>query len=317
MVPGTECPRTLSHPINTFQGMSRPLRRNQPGDIHHIFNRGLRWQRIYEEEIDYSEFLRLMFKWADDCGVEIIAFCLMGNHFHVLVRCPNGNVSAFMHGFSSIYVREFNERRGHDGPMFRARFGSRLVDTPRYLHQATRYIHRNPLDLFWDGPLHTYPWSSLQFYADDAPRPPWLRSRCLRLHLAGSDTYLRSVQQPLLHDVDQTIPSTFDPGRARLVLRNHATSDIEELISRQSGIDPSELHTTGARYPQRSAALILTREFGRTSEGELAARYGFGDTKQLRRATARADSRVNEPGCDRDRVLRNLVEELRAPLREV
>lgn len=127
--------------------MGRALRPDRPGGWYHVVNRGVDHQPIFFDDSDRVDFGRLLGVGHDRFGVEVHAYCLMTNHFHLLVHCPNGGLSDFMHDVTATFTRHVNDRLGRDGPLVRGRFRSFIVDSDAYVLCATRYIHRNPLDI--------------------------------------------------------------------------------------------------------------------------------------------------------------------------
>lgn len=123
---------------------------------------------------DGDEFERLLALGIDESDVELHAYCLMPNHFHLLVHCPEGGLSQFMQRLGARYTRYANARFRRDGPLFKGRFWSKVVDTPEQMVNASVYIHRNADDIAFEGRLHEYRWSSLRWYADPASAPAWL-----------------------------------------------------------------------------------------------------------------------------------------------
>jgi REP-associated tyrosine transposase len=109
----------------------------------------------------------------------------MGNHYHLLLECPDGGLSPFMQRVGSMYTRYVNHRIGSDGPIFRGRFRSLLVDTEEYLVCAARYIHRNPLDRRPSAPLTDDPWSSYGAYVGRVDPPAWLATGALLARHGG------------------------------------------------------------------------------------------------------------------------------------
>ncbi|HUF99919.1 MAG TPA: transposase [Ilumatobacter sp.] len=159
--------------------MARPIRFDPEDGWHHVMNRGAQRQRTFFSATDANRFLSLLGEGHESFGVEIHAFCLMTNHFHLLVRCPDGGLSDFMQLVGSRYTRFVNDRRGTDGALFRGRFHSILVDDSEYRSIVGRYIHRNPLDLGTATSPASYRWSSLRYYLTGAIAPPWLRTDAL------------------------------------------------------------------------------------------------------------------------------------------
>jgi REP element-mobilizing transposase RayT len=137
-------------------------------------NRGAGRQTVFHVASDGNRFLTLVGECAELTGVRVLAYALMSNHYHLLVHCPQGGLSDFMHRLGSMYTRYVNLRTGSDGPIFRGRFHSLSVGTPEYLDHAGRYIHRNPLDVRPRVRLDEYRWSSYRFYLGTEPPPAWL-----------------------------------------------------------------------------------------------------------------------------------------------
>lgn len=140
-------------------------------------NRGARHQTVFLDDRDRRHFLELVGELERRFGVEVHLFCLVGNHYHLLVRSHAGQISEAMKFLSERFTRGSNDRHGHDGPIFRGRFHSEIVQSDRHHRWLFRYIHANARDAGWGGPLHAYPWSSLGAFVSDPALPspfPWL-----------------------------------------------------------------------------------------------------------------------------------------------
>ena len=157
--------------------MGRSNRVDAPGVWNHVVNRGAGGQPVFTSRADGNDFLGLLGEAHERFGVEIHAYCLMTNHYHLLVRCPEGGLSAFMQFVTSVYTRHANHRSDRDGPLFRGRFRSLLVDSEAYLLHSVRYIHRNPLDL--GVAIDEYRWSSHRAYVGHRPPPVWLTTEAV------------------------------------------------------------------------------------------------------------------------------------------
>ena len=165
--------------------MGRAARQDIEGAWHHVMNRGADRGRIFFTRNDGLAFEQLLAEGSQRLGVEVHAYCLMPNHFHLLVHCPNEGLSSFMQRVGAAYSRRINDRSGGDGSLFKSRFHSRLIDSPTYLAQAGRYIHRNPLELSPSIDPATYRWSSLRCYAGVDVAPLWLHIDTLLRHCSG------------------------------------------------------------------------------------------------------------------------------------
>ena len=125
---------------------------------YHVMLRGAGRQILFEEDRDKDELLRHLSDSMGSHGVELIAWCLMDNHAHLLLLDPKNRLAAFMHSLLTRYALYFNAKTGHVGPVFQGRFKSKPIESNEYLLQAVRYIHDNPLDLGISR--ESYRWSS-------------------------------------------------------------------------------------------------------------------------------------------------------------
>ena len=154
--------------------MSRPLRIEYPGAWYHVMNRGRRGEEIYTERNDYRLFIELLKESAELFNIKIAAYCLMPNHYHLLLQTPDGNLSRCMRQINGIYTQRFNRAHKYDGQLFRGRYKSILVEVDSYLLELLRYIHKNPLRAGLSKDLNDYGWSSHSGYISDAKRWEWL-----------------------------------------------------------------------------------------------------------------------------------------------
>ena len=160
--------------------MARKLRIQFPGAIYHVMSRGDRREDIFRDDFDRESFLQTL---ADACaktGWEVHAFCLMPNHFHLVVETPQANLVAGMKWFLGTYTVRFNRRHKLSGHVFAGRYKSLLVGGEGgYLRTVCDYVHLNPVRaklLPPDAPLRSFRWSSFpMFVADGAQRAEWLR----------------------------------------------------------------------------------------------------------------------------------------------
>jgi len=174
--------------------MSRPLRIEYPNAWYHVMNRGRRGEEIFSAREDYLAFIELLKESTIMWGVRISAFCLMPNHYHILLQTPNANLSRCMRHINGIYTQRYNRRHHLDGQLFRGRYKSILVGEDSYLLELVRYIHRNPLDAGIEK-MEKYPWSSHRGYLSRSKKWDWLykgfilsmfskdKNKALRLYL--------------------------------------------------------------------------------------------------------------------------------------
>jgi len=127
-------------------------------------NRGRRGEKIFRDNDDYHAFIALLQESCDMWNVRVAAYCLMGNHYHMLVQTPAGNLDRCMRHINGVYTQRFNRKLDTDGPIFRGRYKAILVDADNYLLELVRYIHRNPVSAGIATEPRDYPWSSHTAY---------------------------------------------------------------------------------------------------------------------------------------------------------
>ena len=132
--------------------MSRPLRIEYPDAWYHVMNRGRRAEDIFPDEQDYLMFMELLKETSEMWNIRIAAFCLMPNHYHMLVQTPEANISRSMRHLNRVYTQRYNSRHKCDGQLFRGRYKSILIDAPSYLLQAVRYINIQSFYLIMRAP---------------------------------------------------------------------------------------------------------------------------------------------------------------------
>jgi REP-associated tyrosine transposase len=162
--------------------MARKLRLEYEGAIYHVMNRGDRREPIFKDDQDREIFLETLGQAAEKTGWQIHAYCLMTNHFHLVLETPNANLVAGMKWFLGTYTGRFNRRHKLFGHLFSGRYKSLIVDGSGsgYLRTVCDYVHLNPVRAKLLRPtqkLGHYRWSSYRDYLrSSARRPGWVRT---------------------------------------------------------------------------------------------------------------------------------------------
>jgi REP element-mobilizing transposase RayT len=263
-------------------------------------NRGARHQSIFRDDRDRTAFLGILHDLHRDDGVEIHAYCLMGNHYHLVVQCPDGNLSSAMHHLGSRYAQRFNGHHGVDGPLFRGRFRSKSITTGQYLMEAVRYVHRNPLELSMAGGLAAYRWSSHAAYVGRAPRPRWLTCATL-IELTGGDrpafrAYVEGERASDARMVDRW-------GSQHLVDLVAIDQVVSQVLTQNEMVQVSD--RVRPRLG-RDLALVLAIDHRRASPAELAAHHGLASRSSVWSAVGRTRRRAES-----DATVRRLLERCR------
>ncbi len=260
--------------------MARALRIDGPGSWHHVMNRGGDHQQVFFNDRDRLELEGLFGDACSQRNVELHAYCFMGTHFHTLMHCPDGGLSATMQQVMSSYTRIVNHHENRDGALFRGRFHSVPVTADRQVVATAAYIHRNPIEFVPPAALGAYRWSSYGVYLGRRTAPPWLHLDHVSAQLSVADH--RAI-------VERPIPVTPESS---------ATSwmRIDRALTSYPGLDATVV---------RAASLILGADVIGASASELAGRLGLSNAGAARTALSRARTRITT-----DETVRRLVDEL-------
>ena len=173
--------------------MSRPLRIEYPGAWYHVMNRGRRSEQIYFNNSDRKSFIKVLQESSELWNIRIAAYCLMSNHYHLLIQTPEGNLSRGMRHINGVYTQRFNRSHKKEGQLFRGRYKAVLVESDGHLLEVMRYIHRNPLRAGIVNSLGDFQWSSHQGYLSRAKKWEWLQNENLLAMLASAKGKQRSA----------------------------------------------------------------------------------------------------------------------------
>ena len=161
--------------------MARKLRVEYPGALYHVMNRGDRQEPIFKDDEDRQRFVKALGEACAKTAWQVQAYCLMPNHFHLVVETPQPNLVAGMKWLLGTYTARFNRRHKLAGHLFSGRYKALLVDGSGngYLRTVSEYVHLNPSRaglVAMEESLKVYPWSSWPAYLlVPAQRPDWLR----------------------------------------------------------------------------------------------------------------------------------------------
>jgi putative transposase len=140
--------------------MSRLPRCVFPDGTYHVGTRGVDGTTIFRCDDDRRHFLRLFADVVERNEWVVHVFCLMTNHYHLVLRTPEPNIAAGMHRLNLIHARAFNKKHGYEGHLFDARYWSEVLDTEDYLFEASRYVVLNPVRAELCEKPSEWPWSS-------------------------------------------------------------------------------------------------------------------------------------------------------------
>jgi REP element-mobilizing transposase RayT len=154
--------------------MARPLRIEFPGALYHVTARGNARQDIFLNDEDRQQFLGMLARVVSRFHLLLHAYCLMDNHFHLVVETLEGNLSKAMRQLNGVYTQAFNRRHGRVGHVLQGRFKAIIVDRDSYLLELCRYVVLNPVRAKAARKPDSYQWSSYRATAGLASAPPFL-----------------------------------------------------------------------------------------------------------------------------------------------
>ena len=154
--------------------MSRPIRIEFPDALYHVTARGDRREDIFEDDQDRHEFLTILEQVITRFNWTCYAWCLMDNHYHLLIQTPDGNLSKGMRQLNGVYTQASNRRHRHVGHLFQGRFKAILVDRDAYLLELARYVVLNPVRAGMVKKPADWKWSSYRASVGLEPSAPWL-----------------------------------------------------------------------------------------------------------------------------------------------
>lgn len=169
--------------------MSRPWRIEFEGALYHVLARGNNRRDIFLDDEDFNILINLLGEMSSRFDVDVFAYVLMNNHYHILLRTNSPNLSKAMQWIGVTYTRRFNNRHVRSGHLFQGRFKSLIVQNDAYLVQLSCYIHRNPLRAGIVKRLIDYKWSSYPVYAYGRRPQKWLENRTILSQFGTEDQH--------------------------------------------------------------------------------------------------------------------------------
>lgn len=236
--------------------MARRPRGDVPGSWHHVVNRAIAKRPYFEARSDMRYFLSRLAAEVRSGRIEVHAYCLMTTHFHLLVRSPIGDLSEAMRRVQCAYSRHFNRLRRRDGPLIRARFFSKRVDTDLYWQALVRYIDENPVRAGVARASRDHEFGSARAF-QGMRCPPWLSRESIEqraLEITGADRLTPSVYRAAFGPRrGEDLDSLCDVVESRMrSARDH--DPLEDLV----GATPHQVRA----WMRRKAALADGMEVG-------------------------------------------------------
>jgi REP element-mobilizing transposase RayT len=300
--------------------MARPLRIEYPGAFYHVINRGQSRRDIFLEDKGRQSFLDLLAEIARLWKIEIYAYCLMSNHYHLLVSTPAAGLSRAMRHLDGIYTQKFNRVHHRDGPLFRGRYKAILIDAEEYFLSVVRYIHHNPKVAGIVTDLGRYRWSSHWEYLNKKQCPSWLQRGAVLSRFGGVNDYQKFISEGVEEEIEKFYRGPYQKPvlgskafiegvieklgeKARVETEKPQSREIfgigiEEIVeatAREYGKRPEALGgriKRGKEGEARMVAIYLSRQLGGHKQSEIGRAVGLEKTSSVSSAFLRIKSRV-------------------------
>lgn len=254
--------------------MARPLRIEYPGAYYHVMNRGNAGENIFSGSRDKEKFLEYVAKAVEQFAVVIHTYCLMSNHYHLLIETPEANLSSAIQWLNVSYAVFYNKRQNRKGHLFGGRFKAILVNADEYLSALSRYIHLNPVHANMVERPQDYPWSSYGALVGKVKRPDWLRTETL-LNYFG-DTVEKAINRYRVFVEDVDVAGLENPGQQAtggfVLGGDDFVKWVQQkfLVARREEKEVPELKALRPRIAVQTIVEAVCKEFGCGEEEILA-----------------------------------------------
>jgi putative transposase len=221
--------------------MSKSLRIEFPGAVYHVTARGDRREAIFVDDDDRRRLLAFVKQAMGRFDAIVLAYCLMGNHYHFVLQTRRANLSMVMHHINAKFAQAFNRRHGLVGHLFQSRYKAILVDRDAYLMALCRYVELNPVRAGLVPAPFDWVWSSYAAHVGLEDVPPWLDTDVLHSHLLGRDVVSAEDRSRARVLYEQLVVDGRDDHFWQRSLRDKVYLGEEDFIARvQTLIEPVE-----------------------------------------------------------------------------
>ena len=311
--------------------MARPLRIEYPGAFYHVTSRGNEQKDIYKSKKDREQFLHYLETATGRYGAIIHTYCLMDNHYHLLLETPDGNLSQIMRHINGAYTTYHNVKRKRAGHLFQGRYKAILVEADEYAEELSRYIHLNPVRAGIVERPEEFAWSSYRSYIGESQNPDWLQTEFVLGYFGGKvKSARRKYQQfvedgignentnPFIETLASTLlgsPSFINEITARYIEAKDVSRDLPAVVklTKRPSIEKIVGTVNGVLKGDEKLARQVSLYFCHRRSGlklkEIGAYFRIGESG-VSEASQRIASRV-EDNKSLKRIVNNVEKELR------
>jgi REP element-mobilizing transposase RayT len=265
--------------------MSRPIRIEFPDALYHVTARGDRREDIFEDDQDRQIFLETLERVITQFNWTCHAWCLMDNHYHLLIQTPDGNLSKGMRQLNGIYTQASNRRHQRVGHLFQGRFKAILVDSDAYLLEVCRYVVLNPVRAYMVKKTEDWSWSSYRATAGLESSAPWLAVDGILAQFAKRRSLAQQrYEQFVAEGIKSESPWVNIKGQVflgdeqfvqRMQSLIQTGNDDVQIPLAQRRPPPPSLEKITDRSPDRNAAIVDAYSTGGYSYQQIAEHFGI------------------------------------------
>ena len=268
--------------------MGRAIRIEFTGALYHVTSRGDRREDIYEDDADRRRFLELLGYVCETYNWVCHSYCLMSNHYHLVVETVEGNLSKGMRHLNGLYSQTYNRRHQKVGHVFQGRYKAILVEKESYLLELCRYVELNPVRAHMVHRAGDWPWSSYQAMAGDVTSPSWLATDFILSYFAAKKgvaikAYIKFVgegkDQPspwenLRNQIFLGNDEFVEASMAKLDCQEHLFAELHPLKRRM----PKPLEYYQQQNSTRDKAIVEAYQSGGYTMKEIGKYFGLGES---------------------------------------
>ena len=311
--------------------MARPARVEYPGALYHVITRGNNRRPVFKDDHDRSAYLKTLFQYCEQKEVELLCYCLLTNHIHLLLRTPQSNLSKMMQPFQTSYTVYFNRRHKHTGHVFEQRYKAFLVDQDNYLLQVSRYIHLNAVGARLVERPRDYCWSSYGAYMKEGKALGLSRALILdqfgkteQRRISGYRDFVEGglkrgekwselpvIRQAFVGDEDFADEAVEKVKGALSTLGRYRLQNIVRGVCTVTGLGRAELGRAGKEahtQKGREMLMYLARRHSDASLVDIASYLGVRDISTVSHGVKRAERRIKEEQDFREEIEQVLKE---------
>lgn len=254
--------------------MPRPLRIEYEDAYYHVMNRGRSRQNVFHGARYYEAFLAILSESHQRFGLEVLCYCLMDNHYHLLVKTREANLGRAMRHINGVYTQRHNRMKKTDGPLFRGRYKAICVEEDSYQLQLSRYIHRNPIEAGMVKRLEDHPWSSYGYFIRRQPPPDWLFPQAIFDQLNVKTRIREKYRAYVEQGIDEELASLYNKGNQVPYL---GSDEFRQWAYAQRETDEMEITRQTRQHFRPGIAEIIesvAKQFKVSSESMLISQRG-------------------------------------------